>query len=65
MKKIGVFAAVIASMFLLAGAVMAADITNPLLKKLVEKRILTQEEAKSIMQDVQKEATNIKERNYP
>jgi len=51
MKKIGVFVVVIASMFLLAGAVMAADITNPLLKKLVEKGILSQEEAKSIMHD--------------
>lgn len=34
----------------------AADITNPILKKLVEKGILTREEVISVMQDMEKEA---------
>ena len=55
MKKVGFLVVMFCLMLFWAGTVMAADITNPLLKKLVEKGILTQEEAISIMQDVQKE----------
>ncbi len=39
-----------------AGVAAAADITNPILKKLVEKGILTREEAVSVMQDMEREA---------
>lgn len=35
---------------------IAADISNPILKKLVEKGILTKEEAVSVMQEIEKEA---------
>lgn len=43
-------------LFLLVGISGAEDITNPILKKLVEKGILTQQEAATIMQDMEKEA---------
>lgn len=39
----------------LTGTTIAADITNPLLKKLVEKGILTEEEAILVMQEMEKE----------
>jgi hypothetical protein len=55
MKKTGFLVLSFCFIFLLAGIVMAADISNPLLKKLVEKGILTQEEALSIMQDARKD----------
>ncbi len=42
-------------LLLLAGAAMAADITDPILKKLVEKGILTEQEAKSVMKEMEKE----------
>ena len=64
MKKIGVFVAVIASMFLLAGAVMAADITDPLLKKLIEKGILTRQDAISIMKEVEKEKSGEQKKHF-
>jgi polyhydroxyalkanoate synthesis regulator phasin len=38
-----------------AWASEAADVTNPILKKLVEKGILTEQEAVSVMQDMEKE----------
>jgi polyhydroxyalkanoate synthesis regulator phasin len=38
-----------------AWAAEAADITNPILKKLVEKGILTEQEAVSVMRDMEKE----------
>ena len=39
MKKIGVFVVVIASMVFLTGAVMAADITDPLAKEADRKKV--------------------------
>ena len=42
-------------LLLLARAAMAADITDPILKKLVEKGILTEQEAKSVMKEMEKE----------
>ena len=41
----------ICSLLWLAGTAVAKDITNPLLKKLVEKGLLTREEAMSVEQD--------------
>lgn len=41
----------ICSLLLLAGTAVAEDITNPLLKKLVEKGLLSREEAMSVEQD--------------
>ena len=42
-------------LFLLSGISKAEDITDPILKKLVEKGILTQQEAVGIMKDMDKE----------
>jgi len=42
-------------MLLIAGAAAAAEIKDPILKKLVEKGILTQEEATTVMQEMEKE----------
>lgn len=42
-------------LLLLTGMVMAAEITNPILKKLVEKGIMTQEEAISVMKEMEGE----------
>jgi hypothetical protein len=42
-------------LFLLSGRSKAEDITDPILKKLVEKGVLTQEEAVGIMKDMDKE----------
>ena len=49
-------------LLLLTGMVMAAEITNPILKKLVEKGILTQEEAISVMQEMEGETVKEKEK---
>lgn len=43
----------------LTGIAMTADITNPLLKKLVEKGILTQEEAISVMEEMEKDGKDL------
>jgi hypothetical protein len=42
-------------LFLLSGISQAEDITDPILKKLVEKGIMTREEAVSVMEDMAKE----------
>jgi hypothetical protein len=42
------------SFFLFTGTANTADVNNPILKKLVEKGILTQQEAISVMQDMSK-----------
>jgi polyhydroxyalkanoate synthesis regulator phasin len=42
-------------LFLLSGISKAEDITNPILKKLVEKGILTEQEALSVMHDMERE----------
>jgi polyhydroxyalkanoate synthesis regulator phasin len=42
-------------LLLLTGTAIAAEIKDPILKKLVEKGILTQEEAISVMQDMEGE----------
>lgn len=42
-------------LFLLAGISGAEDVTNPILKKLVEKGILSRQEAISVMQEMEKE----------
>ena len=45
----------ICSLFWLAGAAIAEDVTNPILEKLVEKGLLTQQEAMSVEQDKESE----------
>ncbi len=45
-------------LFLLSGISKAEDITNPILKKLVEKGILTEQEALSVMHDMEREAAD-------
>ena len=55
MKKMGIFVLSHCFMLFIAGTVMAADITDPLLKKLMEKGILTRQDAISIMKEVEKE----------
>lgn len=56
MKKIMVLVSVLVTslfcLFLTTGTTHAAEVNNPILKKLVEKGILTQEEAMSVMQDM-------------
>src|SRR4030043_830223 len=55
-RKVAVLFVCLCCLLMFAGAAVAADITNPILKKLVEKGILTREEAISIMQDMEREA---------
>lgn len=45
-------------LFLLSGIAKAEDITNPILKKLVGKGILTEQEALSVMHDMEREAAD-------
>lgn len=52
MKRLSVLMLCLCSLFLLAGVSAASDIKNPILKKLVEKGLLTQEEAMAVMQDM-------------
>jgi len=47
-------------LFLLSGISKAADITDPILKKLVEKGVLTQQEAIGIMKDMAKDGNEQK-----
>jgi polyhydroxyalkanoate synthesis regulator phasin len=54
-RKLSVFILAVCCLLLSAGASESADITNPILKKLVEKGILSEEEAVSVMQDMGKE----------
>ena len=43
-------------LLLFASSVFAGDITDPILKKLVEKGVLTKQEAMSVMQEMEKES---------
>ena len=43
-------------LLLFAATAIAGDISDPILKKLVEKGVLTKQEAKSVMQEMEKEA---------
>ncbi|MEW6675626.1 MAG: hypothetical protein AB1348_06460 [Nitrospirota bacterium] len=54
-RRLTVLVLGLCSLLLLTGGAMAADITNPILKKLIEKGILTQEEAISVMQEMERE----------
>jgi polyhydroxyalkanoate synthesis regulator phasin len=54
-KKLSVFVLCFFTLLLAAGTAIAAEIKDPILKKLVEKGILTQEEAISVMQDMEGE----------
>ena len=54
-KKLFVLVLCLCAMLLIAGAAAAAEIKDPILKKLVEKGILTQEEATTVMQEMEKE----------
>lgn len=54
-KRLSVLVLGILSLVWLTGVATATDITNPLLKKLIEKGILTQEEAISVMEEIEKE----------
>ena len=55
-KNVSVLFVCLCCLLVFAGVAAAADITNPILKKLVEKGILTREEAISVMQDMEREA---------
>jgi len=57
MKKLSLLIAVLCCFMFLTGIVMAAEITDPILKKLVEKKILTKEEAAKVMQEMEQEKT--------
>jgi len=54
-KKLSVLVIGLCCFLLLTGTSMAADITNPILKKLVEKGILTKEEAIAVLDEMNKE----------
>jgi polyhydroxyalkanoate synthesis regulator phasin len=54
-RKLSVFVLCFFALLLAAGTAIAAEIKDPILKKLVEKGILTQEEAISVMQDMEGE----------
>jgi len=57
MKRwLSVLVLILSCLLLLTGISTAADITNPILKKLVEKGVLTKEEAISVMQEMEKES---------
>lgn len=55
-KSVSVLFVCLCCVVVFSGVGAAADITNPILKKLVEKGILTREEATSVMQDMEREA---------
>lgn len=58
-KKVSVFAVILCCLMWLAGVSMAAeDITDPILKKLVEKGILTKQDATAITDEMKAEATS-------
>lgn len=62
-KNVAVLFVCLCCVVVFAGVADAADITNPILKKLVEKGILTREEAISVMQDMEREAAE-KDKNF-
>ena len=55
MKKLSLLIAALCCFLFLTGIVMAAEISDPILKKLVEKGILTKEEAISVIQEMEQE----------
>lgn len=54
-KRLSVLVVALCILLLLPGTIIAAEITSPILKKLVEKNILTQEEAISVMKEMERE----------
>ena len=54
-SRLSVFVLFLCTVLILAGTAAAIEIKDPILKKLVEKGILTQEEAISILQEMEKE----------
>ncbi|MEK6528244.1 MAG: hypothetical protein AABZ36_05100, partial [Nitrospirota bacterium] len=59
MKQTIVFLALcLCSFFMLTQAAVSAEVSNPILKKLVEKGILTKEEAIEVMDEIKKDAVN-------
>jgi polyhydroxyalkanoate synthesis regulator phasin len=54
-SRLSVFVLCLCAVLILAGAAAAAEIKDPILKKLVEKGILTPEEASTVMQEMEKE----------
>jgi polyhydroxyalkanoate synthesis regulator phasin len=65
-RKLCVFVLCFCGLLLVAGTAKAAEVTNPILKKLVDKGILTQEEAISVMHEMEgetvKEEKNVDEK---
>src|SRR4030067_1011315 len=55
-RKLFVLVLFLCVMLLIAGTAVAAEIKDPILKKLVEKGVLTPEEASTVMQEMEKEA---------
>ena len=55
-RKLFVLVLFLCAMLLIAGTAVAAEIKDPILKKLVEKGVLTPEEASTVMQEMEKEA---------
>jgi polyhydroxyalkanoate synthesis regulator phasin len=54
-SRLTVFVLCLCAVLIWAGTVAAAEIKDPILKKLVEKGILTPEEASTVMQEMEKE----------
>jgi len=56
-KKLFALVAAICCFLFLAGIAMAAEISDPVLKKLVEKGVLTKEDAVNVMKEMEKDAS--------
>src|SRR4030067_2367633 len=54
-RKLSVFVLCLCALLLITGTAVAAEIKDPILKKLVEKGVLTPEEASTVMQEMEKE----------
>jgi polyhydroxyalkanoate synthesis regulator phasin len=54
-SRLSVFVLCLCAVLILAGTAVATEIKDPILKKLVEKGILTPEEATTVMQEMEKE----------
>jgi polyhydroxyalkanoate synthesis regulator phasin len=61
-KGLAIFVLGLFFLLLLGGASLAVEITNPILKKLVEKGVLTQEEAMSVMQEMEQDTVEQEKR---
>jgi len=61
-SRLSVFVLCLCAVLILAGTAVAAEIKNPILKKLVEKGILTPEEAITVMQEMEKETAGQEKR---